>query len=113
MLLGCADLFPNDAKALLTWMLAVLVSFMNSKQRKTLEAVFVIPTPKTLSFSEMESLFQAIGCEAIEGAGSRVAFTLRGIRVAFHRPHPKREAQAYQVRAAREFFEALGICPEI
>ena len=86
---------------------------MNNKQRKTLEAVFASPTPKTLPFNDMESLFQSVGCEVIEGDGSRVAFKLRGVRVAFHRPHPKKVAQEYQVRAARDFFEALGIRPEI
>ena len=94
-------------------MLAVLLSAMNSKQRKALEAIFATPTPKTLPFSEMESLFRSIGCEVLEGDGSRVAFRLRGVRVAFHRPHPRKEAQEYQVRAAREFFEELGIRPEI
>jgi len=97
----------------LTWKLAVLPSVMNKKQRKTLEAIFAAPTPKTLPFSEMESLFRAIGCDVIEGDGSRVAFKLRGVRVAFHRPHPRKEAQEYQVRVAREFFETLGIRPEI
>jgi hypothetical protein len=86
---------------------------MNKRQRKTLEAIFASPPPKTLPFSEMESLFRAIGCDVIEGDGSRVAFKLRGVRVAFHRPHPRKEAQEYQVRVAREFFETLGIRPEI
>jgi hypothetical protein len=86
---------------------------MNTKQRRTLEAIFAVPAPRTLPFSEMESLFRAIGCEVIEGGGSRAAFRLWGVRVAFHRPHPEKEAQAYQVRAAREFLEALGIRPEL
>ena len=91
----------------------MLLSIMNSKQRKTLEAIFASPTPKTLPFSEMELLFRAIGCKAIEGDGSRVAFRLRGSRVAFHRPHPRKEAREYQVLAARDFLEELGIHPEI
>jgi hypothetical protein len=85
---------------------------MNRKQRKTLDAIFASPTPKTLPFNDMESLFRAVGCEVIEGDGSRVAFKLRGVRVAFHRPHPRKEALEYQVRAAKDFFEALGIIPE-
>ena len=86
---------------------------MNSTQRKTLEAIFTTPTTKTLPFSEMEALFRSVGCEVIEGDGSRVAFRLRGARVAFHRPHPRKEAQEYQIRAARDFLEELGIRPEI
>jgi len=61
----------------------------------------------------MESLFRAVGCEVIEGDGSRVAFKLKGVRAAFHQPHPQKETKEYQVRVAREFFEALGIRPEI
>jgi hypothetical protein len=86
---------------------------MNNKQRRTLEAIFASPTPKALPFNEMESLFRAIGCKVIEGDGSRVAFRLRGSRVAFHRPHPRKEAKEYQVWAARDFLEELGIRPEI
>jgi hypothetical protein len=86
---------------------------MNRKHRRTLKAVFTVPTPKTLVWNDLESLFKAVGCEVIEGDGSRVGFRLGGMRVAFHRPHPGKEAQGYQVRAAREFFEALGIKPEL
>jgi hypothetical protein len=86
---------------------------MNSGQRRTLEAVFAVPTPKTLPWSDIESLFRAVGCEVIEGDGSRVAFRLRGVRAAFHRPHPGKDARSYQIRAAKEFFETLGISPEL
>jgi hypothetical protein len=86
---------------------------MNKKQRKTLLAVFTSPTPKSLPFSDMESLFRAVGCEVIEGDGSRIAFKLRGARVTFHRPHPGKEAKEYQIEAAKDFFKALGIIPEL
>jgi hypothetical protein len=86
---------------------------MNKKQRKILKAIFATPILKTLPWNDIESLFKAIGCEVIEGDGSRVGFRLRGARVAFHRPHPRKEAQEYQIRAAKEFLETLGIRPEL
>ena len=56
-------------------------------------------------------LFLAIGCEIIEGRGSRVAFKQGEMRADFHRPHPAKEAKPYQVRAAREFLERLEVEP--
>ena len=86
---------------------------MNSKQRKILEAIFATPTPRSLPWSNFESLFKALGCDVIEGDGSRVRFRLGAEKVAFHRPHPGNEAKEYQIRAAREFLERLGIKPEL
>lgn len=50
---------------------------MNSKQRKTLEAIFSTPVPKTLAWKDIESLFRALGCTVVEGDGSRVSFRSR------------------------------------
>ena len=84
---------------------------MNAQHRKTLEALFAEPVPRTLEWRRIEALFVALGCEIIEGGGSRVAFKRDGLRADFHRPHPGKEAKPYQVRAAREFLEALGVTP--
>ena len=51
------------------------------------------------------------GCEVIEGDGSRVGFKMGDLRADFHRPHPEKEAKPYQVRAAREFLEQIGVKP--
>ncbi len=84
---------------------------MNVKQRKTLAAIFNRPVPKSLAWSDIEGLFLAVGCQVIEGDGSRVGFRRDGYRADFHRPHPGKEAKPYQVRAAREFLEILGVKP--
>ena len=84
---------------------------MNKTHRKTLEAIFQQPVPVSLEWRKIESLFQAVGAELIEGAGSRVRFELNGVIGTFHRPHPKKEAKPYQVRDAREFLEKVGITP--
>ncbi|MGA4635655.1 type II toxin-antitoxin system HicA family toxin [Pseudomonas solani] len=84
---------------------------MNSKQRGTLEAIFARPTARTLEWVRIESLFLALGAQAIEGNGSRVRFELNGVIASFHRPHPEKEAKPYQVRDARAFLEQAGVTP--
>ena len=84
---------------------------MNVKQRRTLTAVFAIPTRAKVRFADIAALIVALGGEVREGAGSRVAFELKGKRVYLHRPHPGREAKRYQVEAVREFLRSLEIQP--
>lgn len=84
---------------------------MNSKQAKTLKAVFADPVSGTVEWAALEGLFVAVGCTVIEGAGSRVRFQCRGVIASFHRPHPAKEAKRYQVRDAREYLTKLGVRP--
>jgi len=84
---------------------------MNSKQRRTLEAVFADPVSGSLEWAAIESLLLAVGCRLIEGSGSRVRFELDGHVASFHRPHPAKEAKRYQVRDARSYLIAIGVKP--
>ena len=84
---------------------------MNSKHRKTLISVFSDPVPLSLEWRRIEILLLAVGCELIEGQGSRIAFKRGDLRADFHRPHPGKEAKPYQVRAAREFLKKLEVTP--
>ena len=84
---------------------------MNSAQRRTLSTIFTEPPPGTLEWRRVESLLVAVGCEVIEGNGSRVGFKRGDLRVDFHRPHPGKEAKPYQIRAARKFLEQLEVKP--
>lgn len=84
---------------------------MNSKQRKTLEAVFAKPTSRTLEWAAIEALFKVAGCSVVEGSGSRVRFVKGGHVASFHRPHPAKEAKAYQVDQARDFLILIGVKP--
>ncbi|WP_366554837.1 type II toxin-antitoxin system HicA family toxin [Aquibaculum sediminis] len=61
---------------------------MNSKQRKTLAAVFKDPVSGSIEWAAIESLLIALGCRIIEGRGSRVRFERDGAVETFHRPHP-------------------------
>ncbi|HSB71510.1 MAG TPA: type II toxin-antitoxin system HicA family toxin [Candidatus Methylomirabilis sp.] len=84
---------------------------MNAKQRRILKALFATPTRANIRFADIETLIVALGGEAREGAGSRVAFELQGRRVYLHRPHPGGEAKRYQVEEVREFLRSLEIQP--
>jgi hypothetical protein len=84
---------------------------MNSTQRKTLEALFSIPTPRNIEWARIEALFVALGCVVIEGNGSRVRFALGSVVGTFHRPHPAKEAKPYQVRDAKLFLTEAGVKP--
>ena len=84
---------------------------MNSKQRRTLAAVFGDPVSGTIEWAAIESLLVAAGCRTIEGNGSRVRFEKDGVIASFHRPHPAREAKRYQVRDARDFLVQIGVKP--
>jgi len=84
---------------------------MNSKHTKTLHAIFLKPTTAKLEWVRLESLLIALGCQVIEGRGSRVRFELNGVIAAFHRPHPAKEAKPYQVEHARDFLITIGVKP--
>jgi hypothetical protein len=84
---------------------------MNSKQLRTLGAVFADPVSGTLAWNDIESLLIAAGARVIEGRGSRVRFVWGDEVESFHRPHPAKEAKRYQVRAARDFLERIGVIP--
>lgn len=84
---------------------------VNNTHQKTLSAIFSNPIPKTLEWRRVEGLLMALGCELIEGDGSRVAFRKGAERADFHRPHPGKEAKPYQVRAVREYLERIGVKP--
>ncbi len=84
---------------------------MNSRQRKTLVAVFTDPASGTIEWAAIEGLLLAAGARLIEGRGSRVRFEKDGEVETFHRPHPAKEAKRYQDLAARAFLERIGVTP--
>ena len=84
---------------------------MNSKQKRTLQAVFANPVSASIAWKDIESLLVAAGSEVIEGNGSRVRFFKDGVIGSFHRPHPQKEAKPYQVRDARSYLAQIGIEP--
>ena len=84
---------------------------VNSKQRKTLTAIFSRPTSASILFADMEALVIALGGVVTEREGSRVKIELKGEQWRCHRPHPGKEAKRYQVEEARELLERAGVKP--
>jgi len=84
---------------------------MNSKQTRTLRSVFAKPARANVDWADIESLLVAVGCEAVEGAGSRVRFVFGDHIESFHRPHPEKEAKRYQMRQAKDFLTKIGVTP--
>ena len=84
---------------------------MKAKHRRTLEAIFAVPTRGGIVFADIEALIAALGGEVREGAGSRVVFELNGNRQYLHRPHPGKEAKKYQVEAVRGFLQSMEVMP--
>lgn len=86
---------------------------MNSKQRKTLKAIFSDPIRKNIPWSDVVSLIKGLGGKVIQGSGSRVRFDLNGIALNIHSPHPGNELKRYQVQAVQEFLIKGGISDEV
>ena len=84
---------------------------MNSKQRRTLEAIFKTPTPSNVLWSEIESLLSSLGAELSEGSGSRIRINLNNIRAIFHRPHPRKETDKGTVNSMKRFLQNAGVEP--
>jgi hypothetical protein len=85
---------------------------MNRKHRATLRAVFETPVRANLLWTDVLSLMVALGAEVSEGAGSRIRFKLRGVRMVFHRPHPGKELDKGAVVTLREFLGNEGVGPD-
>jgi len=84
---------------------------MNSRHRKTLEAIFDEPVRAGINWIDIESLIIALGAERDEGSGSRVRFILNGVRASFHRPHPQKETDKGAVKSVQHFLNQAGIKP--
>ena len=82
---------------------------VNSKHRKTLQAVLLDPVTGNLPWDRIEALLVALGCRVVEGPGSSVTFDWQGRKASFQRPHPGKEAPRYRIKAVREFLAVMGV----
>jgi hypothetical protein len=85
---------------------------MNTKRRRTLEAVFTDPIPPDIVWTDIVRLFEALGATVKQGRGSRVRVLLNDQRAVFHEPHPEHVTDKGAVRSVREFLINAGITPE-
>jgi hypothetical protein len=84
---------------------------VDSKHRKTLEAIFEKPERANIAWRDVEALLIALGAEITEGNGSRVRVALKDVRAVFHRPHPRKETNKGAVKSVRRFLETAGVKP--
>lgn len=84
---------------------------LRTKHRKTLQAIFDMPTRADVPWGEIETLLLALGAELSEGRGSRVRVALGGVRATFHRPHPQRETDKGALTSMRRFLQEAGVQP--
>ncbi|MEL6441592.1 MAG: type II toxin-antitoxin system HicA family toxin [Cyanobacteria bacterium J06621_8] len=85
---------------------------MNKKQSQTLKAIFALPVRSDIKWTDIESLFKALGAKVSQGRGSRVRISLNGVKAVFHEPHPEKETNKGAVKAVREFLENAEIRPK-
>lgn len=78
---------------------------MQRKHKKTLELICHRPTSGNINWSDIESLFKALGADVSERAGSRVAVVLFGEVRIFHRPHPSPNTDKGAVVSIRKWLE--------
>jgi len=82
---------------------------VQTKHRKTLEAIFKKPVQANIEWKDIESLLISLGAEIWEGSGSRVRIKLNDVRAVFHRPHPRKEADKGSIASMRRFLENAGV----
>jgi len=84
---------------------------MNTKQRRTLAAVFEKPTLAGIEWRSVASLIHALGGEIRYGDGSSVRIDLKGESINIHSPHPQKELKRYAVRLVEELLTRTGDIP--
>ncbi|MFI4955982.1 MAG: type II toxin-antitoxin system HicA family toxin [Gammaproteobacteria bacterium] len=84
---------------------------MNSKHKKTHEAIFADPVLANIPWDDIDALLVALGAFRQEGNGSRTRYLLNGVPAVFHRPHPRRETDRGAVKSVRKFLIDAGEMP--
>ena len=82
---------------------------MNSKNMKIYKEIFANPVRSDIPWSDIESLFIALGAQISEGKGSRVRVLLNEERAVFHRPHPERNTDKGAIISVRKFLTNAGV----
>ena len=82
---------------------------MNNKQIKTYTDIFSNPIKSDITWSDIETLFMALGAKISEGNGSRIRVELNGERAVFHRPHPEKNTDKGAIVSVRKFLSNAGV----
>lgn len=84
---------------------------MKRKHQRTLERIYSRPASGNISWADVESLFEALGADVSERAGSRVAVVLFGEVRVFHRPHPSPSTDKGAIASIRKWLEYYEVKP--
>ncbi|MBT3356722.1 MAG: type II toxin-antitoxin system HicA family toxin [Deltaproteobacteria bacterium] len=84
---------------------------LSSKHKRTLKEIFDDPVRSDITWTRIESMLVALDAEISEGRGSRIRVALNGIRMVFHRPHPKKETDKGAVKSIQRFLKTAGVQP--
>ena len=84
---------------------------LRRRHRRTLELNYSRPVSGSVPWRDIKALFQELGGEISERAGSRVAFVLFDEIRVFHRPHPSPDTDKGAVAAIRQWLEDHGVQP--
>jgi len=84
---------------------------MKRKHQNTLEKIYKRPTSANIQWKDIEALFQALGANITERAGSRIAVVLFGEVRVFHRPHPSPNTDKGAVASIRKWLENYEVKP--
>ncbi|MBT7715929.1 MAG: type II toxin-antitoxin system HicA family toxin [Deltaproteobacteria bacterium] len=84
---------------------------LSSKHKRTLKAIFDDPVRSDITWTRIESMLVGLDAEISEGRGSRIRVALNGIRMVFHRPHPKKETDKGAVKSIQRFLKTAGVQP--
>ena len=82
---------------------------MNSRNRRIYREIYTDPVKADIVWSDIETLFYALGATISEGNGSRIRVELNGERAVFHRPHPENNADKGAVKSVRRFLDNAGV----
>ena len=84
---------------------------LRRRHRRTLELIYSRPVSGSVPWRDIETLFQELGGEISERAGSLVAVVLFDEIRVFHRPHPSPDTDKGAVAAIRQWLEDHGVQP--
>ncbi len=84
---------------------------MKRKHQRILEKIYAHPVSANIKWSDIESLFIALGAEITECEGSRVGVRLFDDRRVFHRPHPSPDTDKGAVASVRNWLEENEVTP--
>ena len=84
---------------------------MKRNHQKTLEAIYARPVSANIQWRDIEALFEELGADISERAGSRIAVVLFDEVRVFHRPHPLPDTDKGAVASVRKWLEQHGVVP--